>query len=317
MSSKLKNIISKGTFLLVLIFVLIYIKDTDFKALLEIQVNYWFISGVTLLILTSRFIMPFAWQEIIYQFEGKKIDSIDLLYIYAKSWMGRYIPGKIVWVGGKISMSMDKGISKLTAVMASFIDSIFQIFSGFLIGLLSLVNIKYITDNGVRPEMVFVLIAISLIFITPTVFNKVTGAVYSFTKKKRFEKQHHLTWTTLIKSNGIIIFSKMIGALLLPMMVIAFGIEVSFLDFIYLMGVFSLSGAIGMAAFFAPAGLGVTEAVQIILLTPIIPKEYIISMVIIRRVVTIICDVLFYIICFILDKLKYNFSINHGDNYNN
>ena len=87
-----KNIISKATFLLVLIFVIIYIKDTDFKALLEIDVNYSLIIGVTILIVISRFIMPFAWQQIIFQFDGKKIDSVDLLYIYAKSWMGRYIP---------------------------------------------------------------------------------------------------------------------------------------------------------------------------------------------------------------------------------
>lgn len=304
MPIKFKDIISKITFILVLIFVLIYIKDTDFKALIEIDVNYSLIIGVTVLILVSRFIMPFAWQELIYQFDQKKIEPIDLLYIYAKSWMGRYIPGKVVWVGGKITMSMNKGISKLTAVMASFIDSIFQIFSGFLIGLLALIKIEYVIEKGISPLWIFLLIAVSLIFITPQVFNRVTSLIYSITKKKKFEKQYYLTWGTLFKCNGIIIVSKLIGALLLPVMVIAFGIEVTLIDFIYLMGVFSLSGAIGMAAFFAPAGIGVTEAVQIILLAPIIPKEYIVSIAIIRRVVTILCDVLFYIICFIINKVK-------------
>lgn len=299
-----KNIISKATFLLVLIFVIIYIKDTDFKALLEIDVNYSLIIGVTILIVISRFIMPFAWQQIIFQFDGKKIDSVDLLYIYAKSWMGRYIPGKVVWVGGKITMSMDKGVSKITAVMASFIDSIFQIFSGFLIGLLALVKIDYIVGEGISPIWIFDLILLSLVFIIPQVFNRIVSIIYRLTKKKKFEEQYFLRWSTLLKSNGIIIISKMIGALLLPAMVMAFGIEINVIDFIYLMGVFSLSGAIGMAAFFAPAGLGVTEAVQIILLAPIISKEYIISMAIIRRVVTILCDVLFYILCFMLNKFK-------------
>lgn len=304
MSINFKKIISKVTFILVLIFVLIYIRDTDFKALFEIDVDYGLLIGVTLLILASRFIMPFAWQELIYQFDKKKIEPIDLLYIYAKSWMGRYIPGKVVWVGGKIAMSMEKGISKLTAVMASFIDSIFQVFSGFLIGLLALVKIEYIVKQDIPTIWVFLLIIISLIFITPHIFNRVIGFIYLTTKKKKFEKQYYLTWITLFKSNGIIIISKLIGALLLPVMVMAFGIEVNITEFIYLMGVFSLSGAIGMAAFFAPAGLGVTEAIQIILLTPIIPKEYIVSMAVIRRVVTILCDVLFYIICFIINRFK-------------
>jgi len=52
-------------------------------------------AGVSYLFLSS-----FIWIRMLFRPNAGVRPSWDLLAVYAKSWMGRYIPGKVVWIAG-------------------------------------------------------------------------------------------------------------------------------------------------------------------------------------------------------------------------
>ena len=101
---------------------------------------------------------------------------------------------------------------------------------------------------------------------------------------------------TLTKGTSLVVLSKLVSGIGTSCVIWALYPSLSFSQFVFSIGVFSVSTAIGMAALFAPAGLGVKESMQLLLLSIIVPKEIGAITVTLVSIQSVVIDISFYLI---------------------
>jgi hypothetical protein len=77
--------------------------------------------------LCIRFLHPGVWILILKEFGENIKDYWGLNLAYAKAWLGRYIPGKVAWIGGKIYFGAQQGVDVKVLTLGSFLESLIQL----------------------------------------------------------------------------------------------------------------------------------------------------------------------------------------------
>lgn len=314
MSEKVKQIIKKSLlglfYLAIIVFIVKYFLSLDISSILQIKVNWVLVIVATLIRVCSLLILPLSWKCLLNHFMNDKL-SIDKLYmIYAKSWLGRYIPGKVAWIGGKIYFAAKEKIDTNVAVITSFLDSVLQVFSCMIVGIIFLVFTDTTQINQNTVYMLYMMTIVMLIALIPPIFNRVVSVGYKLMKHKPLGKEYWMNGQTLFKSTSLVVVSKLVSGIGTSCIIWALYPQLTFAEFVFSIGVFSVSTAIGMAALFAPAGLGVKESMQLLLLAIIVPKEIGAITVTLVSVQSVFIDIAFYLIAKAL--LKFESPIKEG-----
>ena len=301
-----KQILIYAFYAAVVIFIVKYISKLDFGALKSVEANGWLLLLSTCIRTCSLLLLPLSWKALLDNFTGKKLEADKLYKIYAKSWLGRYIPGKVAWVGGKIYLAAQEGIDTSVAVITSFLDSVLQIFSCMLVGTVFFLftDTAKVSDRTVYA--LYGLTAVMIFCLIPPVFNRLVGLAYRILKRKKMDSEYFMSGKPLACSIGIVTVSKLISGIGTSCIVYALFPELTFGGFVFSIGVFSVSTAIGMAALFAPAGIGVKESIQLLLLGLVAPKEICVLTVAIISIQSVVIDLAFYF----LSKLIFRFELS-------
>ncbi|MBW1690537.1 MAG: flippase-like domain-containing protein [Deltaproteobacteria bacterium] len=282
----------------ILIVILVnYFWDIDWQRLIETDIDWEILALAGLATLGIRFIYPEIWVFILKEF-GQKIDDYwGLNFIYAKAWLGRYIPGKIAWIGGKIFFGSQRGLDIKILTLGSLLESTVQVTASLALGLfiISLLT-KGILGKGLT---IFSIISLMMLLISvyPPLFNRVVGKAYKVIKGRKMEDIYTFKFSTLIKT--FLIFCGMSVLIGVPSALICQSIVPRFdiiSNFFYIVGATSLAGSIGILAVFAPSGLGVREGVLAIFFSVLFSKEAVLVILILMRLLTTIVDLVFFLI---------------------
>jgi uncharacterized membrane protein YbhN (UPF0104 family) len=221
--------------------------------------------------------------------------SNNLIYVYAKSWLGRYIPGTAPWILGKIYFASKQGLSKNKLAVSSMLEGGLQIIVQmvFALSLLGLdPRLDIIPDEL---KLLFLATTIAcLVVLVPPVFNKMMSLAYKVVKKKVFSREHYASSKTIGKGFSLYVFGTILGSLSLFFIAKAVYPELDYDQMIFVMGVGTLASAASMLAVFAPSGIGVREGIQLALLSLIMPTEIAFAITIITRLWSVACDLLFF-----------------------
>lgn len=283
-------------YILIVIFIVRYFMGLDLSQIKNVKINYIFLVFGTAVRVISLLLLPLSWRTLLNHFSGKKISLEKIYTIYSKSWLGRYIPGKIAWVGGKIYFAIQEEIDANVAVVTSFLDAVLQVFSCMIVGVVFLLFNDVSAINQRTIYVMYGMTAFMLICFIPPVFNRVIRLLYKVLKHQDIGNSYAMTGKTFAGSVGIVVVSKLISGIGTAFVTIAVYSDLSLRSFVFCIGIFSVSTAIGMAALFAPAGLGVKESMQLLLLSLIVPREIGAIVVILASVQAIVIDLLFYVI---------------------
>ncbi len=300
----LKKILVYLFYMAIVVFIVRYIAGLDFSVLKQVKTNGWLLLLSTVIRTCSLLMLPLSWKALLDNFTGERLRADSLYKIYAKSWLGRYIPGKVAWVGGKIYLAAQEGIDTGVAVITSFLDSVLQVFSCMLVGT---VFFLFTDTTKVSARTVYALYALTaaVIFcLLPPVFNRLVGIAYRIIKHKSLEERYYMNGRALGKGIGIVTLSKLVSGIGTSVMILALYPALSFGQFVFSIGVFSVSTAIGMAALFAPAGMGVKESIQLLLLGIVAPREICALVVALVSIQSVVIDLAFYVI----SKLLFRFE---------
>ena len=300
---KLRKCLTILFYVLMVIFIVLYLKGIDFKIIAQAKIVW----PIVILSFTVRMcgllISPFSWDRLLKAYHSNALDIKKVYRVYAESWMGRYIPGKVAWVGGKILFATQEGVKTDVAVITSFLDSILQIFSSMLVAAIFFLfsNNVILIDNSII-FMIYIATAAMLICLIPMIFNRIVSLTYRFIKKQSFPKGYAIHGKSLMLSTGIVCVAKCFSSCAVAILACAVlgGIEAGV--FFYVMAVNLVSTAIGMAAFFAPAGLGVKESMQIILLSNLLGKEATVIIVTLASLQSIVGDITMFLATRLLKK---------------
>lgn len=284
-------------YVLVAIFLVLYLKSIDFQKLQEAHFAWSFMAIASVFALISRYWAVFVWLVLLKGLGAKDIEKhkIALAYVFAKSWMGRYIPGTAPWILGKIYFASKHGISKNKLAVSSLLEGGLQITVTIAVSFVMLLldSRLSIISNQLKIFMIGVLVC-CVVAVIPRMFNKIVSVAYKLLKKNEIEAEHLANGQTIIRGSLLFIIGALLSGISLFFIAKAVSPSIGINDMLFVMSASNLAGAIGMLAIFVPSGIGVRDGILILLLSVIMPTELALTITVIGRLWGVVMDFLFF-----------------------
>ncbi len=281
---------------LITVFIFWYVRDFDFDQIRGESIRPGYIVAASLVALAFRYWGVFIWQTILLDLGATKLPGFaGLSKVYAKAWLGRYIPGKVTWIAGKVYFASEHGISKRKLAVSSILEALTQIIAIFALSLIFLAFDDRFAevDGNIRLAMLVIGGAMSLSII-PSVFNWLVRIMMKVLRRKGAEDVS-ISGRTVTKAFALYMVGYFISGLSYFFFTKAFfPVEAS--DTLFVIATFNIAGAIGIASIVTPSGLGVREGVQLLLLPAIMPKEMALVITAASRLWSVAIDVLFFFV---------------------
>ncbi len=281
---------------LIAVFLVVYMQSIDWDTVQALTVNWSYIAIGTVFGLGFLFLGAYTWRVILRALgAGDKLPGYGRTTdVYARAWMGRYIPGTVTWIAGKVYMASTWGISKSRLSVSSLLEGGSQVAAFTFVGFMILGFDKRLDVLSSTVQLLLIGLGfLVLLILVPAVFNRILRLMLTFLKRKTDSDELNINNAAVSRAFGLYV----LGALL-------FGIASFFVvwsvvpdlhagDVGFIIGTFCLATVAGMAAPFAPSGLGIRDGVQLILLTAIMPAELALAATVLLRLWSVAVDLLF------------------------
>jgi len=238
---------------------------------------FWLFSSITIL-LGSYIVLAYGW-TLILKMIGGRIAAAKGIFIYLISIFGRYIPGGIWTVLGRVYLCRLEGIPDSRSSMSILLEQAYPIVTA---GLIFAGSLLFWDDAGSvsRVLPLIILLPLFIMFLHPqpilTIINPILvrfgkGPVnisLSFGNMLILGIYYSFYW--LIASTAFYFFIRAF-----------YPIELYYI--VIIIGIYAISFTVGYLAFFTPAGLGVREGTLTLLLSLFIPMPVAIGVSLISR----------------------------------
>lgn len=282
-------------YLLVAVFAYFYLRSIDWGALSSVSINWWFMTAATVASIAVRYWFAGIWMFLLTRLGADLTGQRGALFlVYAKSWLGRYVPGGATWILGKIYFATKLGISKAKLGISSFLEGALQI----IVVLIS-AAIMLATDNRIATLgaswiwLLWLGAGLGLVAVYPPVFNRVLQFGFRLVRKTQLDQEHLPSTPTI--GFGILSFlvSSVLSGLSFYFVAAAVDPTLGWTDLPFVVGASNLASALSMIAVFAPAGLGVREGIQLAMLLLVMSPEQALVATVLMRVWSIVMDAVF------------------------
>ena len=262
--------------------------------------------GALLLMLLVLAMMALLWVRLVAHLnrEVAEPETLHLLRAFARSWLARYLPGK-VWVYGARVVHTDASVTPRRIVASSLVDEF-----ALILGTATALGLGLWTWSLAGPVAGLPVLLVGLAGVVAAVSRldqlshlalRFLGRTLPLRWKRAGEELQRagedpglgLRATALF--TGGYLLNNFAGGLVFVLVVASLG-DIGWGDVPLLVGAYSLASVVGIVALFAPAGLGVREAVLAGFITSIVASPVAAAVVVLIRVVTIIADVLFVVL---------------------
>ncbi len=292
-------------YLAIAVFAFFYLKGIDWVALSRVNINWWFMLAATVSSVLVRFWFAEIWMLLLRRLGAKLAGQrLELFVVYSKSWLGRYIPGGATWILGKIYFATKLGISKAKLAISSFLEGALQIVVVLITASAMLAFDPHVASLG-RGWVVALLGAaiLGLISVYPPVFNRVISFGYSKLGRGTLDFEHLPSNSTVGVGIGAFALSSVLSGLSFFFVAQAVAPNIGLQDLLFIVGCSNLASALSMLAVFAPAGLGVREAVQLSMLLLVMPAEAALVATVLMRLWSIVMDALFFALALLARRI--------------
>ena len=226
-------------------------------------------------------------------------DTPHLLRSFARSWLARYLPGK-VWSYGARVVHTDASVTPRRIVASSLVDEFTLIVgsatalglglwtwaaAGAVIGVPVLITA--ITALVVAVSRLDQLTALALRFLARAMPQRWRSAAEEM--QRAADDPGLGLKASVLFTAGYLMTNILLGSAFV-LIVLSLS-DVGWADVPLLIGGYNLAGVLGIVAFFAPAGLGVKEGVLVGFLTSVVASPVAATLVVSVRLVTIVADV--------------------------
>jgi len=301
----LLKLIPWAFYALVAVFAFFYLKSLNWQALSSVQINWWWMLAATAASIAVRYWFAAIWMFLL---RGLKANlsgqERELFLVYAKSWLGRYIPGGATWILGKIYFATKLGISKAKLGISSFLEGALQI----IVVLISAAGMLAVDPHVQKlgRGWVWALLAaavVGLIVVYPAVFNRVIQFGYGKVRKQQLDTEHLPDNATIGKGILAFLVSSVLSGLSFYFVAAAVDPTLDLSSVLFIIGASNLASALSMLAVFAPAGLGVREGVQLAMLLLVMSPEQALVATVLMRLWSIVMDALFVAVAWVARRV--------------
>ena len=218
--------------------------------------------------------------------------------IFAFSMMGRYVPGKVWSVMGRIYLAEREGVPKSSSLITIYLEIALQMVFGFLL----FIGSFYLYGGDSLPDSVkvfFYVLPVILLFLHPKIFEKGLNRALRIAKKEPVKVSlsfgnilglgFFYTAHWLVQGVGIYCALSsfyMVDFALVPL----------------ISGIFAFSWLMGFLALIVPSGIGVREGMMSLLLGMWVPMPIAVTLAILVRFLFTISEGVFYLFAFLGQK---------------
>ena len=247
----------------------------------------------------------YAWYRLIVRVSRRSVPLFGALRIFAYSWLGRYVPGRVWSSVGKVYVGAKLGLSVEELTLASVLE---QVFSNLAHVVLALFFLFFLfTGDLANPATLVSVSAFSigagLLVLQPPVLRGLVNLILRRLGGKSLDQAQFL-------HNGE--SALFVLAYVVPLLLYggSFWLIVVALDsatnasLLHMMGAFTVGSFIGKLAVVLPAGgIGVREAALVVILQPTIGLQPAILASLISRLSLALVDVSFVFLVSAVDRL--------------
>lgn len=281
-------------YLALIIGAVFYVRSIHWSEVHLDKLNWAWVVLAAVLALMQRYWYSFIWMFLLKRL-GATIGHLrfDLIAVYAKSWLGRYIPGGVTWILGKIYFAAKLGVSATKLGVSSFLEGVLQIISILISAVILLAFDPNIQAIGwwVIPALI-VAALIGLVAVYPPIFNRVLQFGYRKVRGADIDADSLPSVATIARGLAAFSVTSVLSGMQVFCIAAAIDAHLSLSNVFFVIGVSNFFSAASMLAIFAPAGLGVQELMAIFLAFVISPAAAALTVVLLR-LFSIIMDVTF------------------------
>lgn len=260
------------------------------------------IIAITALWGMNVFINALNWNKILNFLEGKKINYSEVSEIYIKANIGKYLPGNVMHFVGRNVIGKKYHISQFNMALSTILEIVLSVvitlFYTFLFVGKRFFSLLDLVDKPIIYVIIFLLVLVLLVV-----------CIIKRQKIAEIFKKIILPFTFNKLVNIFVILVLFLANFML--MGITFyltfrfvcNIEVN-LGMFSIIGIFLCSWLIGFVMPGASGGIGVREFVLLLLLSPFYSKDSIVMVIVIHRIITILGDLLAYVLIILMNKIK-------------
>lgn len=295
--ARLRKAIPFVLYALLIAFVIVAIATIDWSQLEGLSISWWPLIAATVLSLLFRYLGVFIWLRLLHRLGGRGLRGHyrELTYIYAKSWLGRYVPGAATWILGKVYFAGRHGVPRSKLAVSGVLEGALQIVATLVVGV-ALVMLDA-RAASIQPWLRWTMIAalvFGLIALIPAVFHRLLKLAFKVLRRGTPDDELFLHWAGMLEAASLYVAGALITGASYYLVAISVYPDIPISDSLYVIGSASLASAISMLAVFAPGGLGVREGTLGLLLAAVMPGAIAVVVVIVLRVWSIAVDLLFY-----------------------
>lgn len=286
----------------ILIFVFLGIEMSKYWSQLDfskLEINYYYLVGLSLCLLSYYLFTSFIWVKIINGCE-ETIDWKTGLIIHSYSQAAKYLPGGMWNVLGRVFLCSKRGMNVARVSTSIFLEIILNIIAGGILVVLT----GYSVLNLNVSVIIIVGILVVIWFYKPNLLIKPALLLYSKWKRQSIElnvtRKQLIYWTLLFT-----------GAWFMYSVVFYYFITVILnipINFSFSIGVLIFSWLVGFVSPI-PGGLGVREGSMTALLSIQLPYADALTISLFTRFWLIIIEVILYVSVFVFAR-KFNLSLD-------
>lgn len=258
----------------------------------QLQFNWLWVLA-TVLFAVAVPLTGLAWARIVRTLDSQaRISTAEAVAVQCLSWLLKYIPGQVGSVANKVLWAKKKAISRTLIVISFIYENVF-------LQLASIIPSVVILFVSLGPEIfgrnvtllllpLLVLIPLALVLYRP-VFHRIVSIPARKVLKQEVPREYFLS-----NRQSLGAFIEFLGPRIvngIGFVVLASAVsEVMPGQWLPFAAAYVLAGAIGILAIFVPSGLGVREAIIVLILSQYIPIAEAIVISLLARLLSTIGD---------------------------
>jgi len=241
------------------------------------------------------FCFSFSWKLILEFLSQEKLSYTNVIEVYTKANLAKYIPGKVVYLAVRNLLGNRYGWKQSIILMSNVLEIFFLFLTTCLVSLVlthkDFIDVILLIYKKIKGKFIFSFIIIIFMFI-------LGGVLYLLIKKRDYirELKKILTWDFLILSIKIFIINSIAffisGLILFLIYSFVMGIHVENSQIIKIITSYILSWMGGFVNPGAPGGIGIRETILILLLASTCGSSTTLMAVLLHRLVSVTGDLL-------------------------
>jgi uncharacterized membrane protein YbhN (UPF0104 family) len=256
---------------------------------INFSLSVWGFMGVILFML-AVVLSGILWGRLLMLLSSIEISISDSIRIHSASWLLKYIPGQVGSYLNKIAWGNKKGISKKTVSTSFIYENVLMVVAGFILSMPVVFLFQTTISNNINVYLLLLMIVPLTVVMSKRIFYLVLNKVATIFKREPFSESDFLTNKDLIKYQLGYLFPRVLNGVGFVLIVQSL-LPVSPAMYVGLGATYILASILGLLAFFTPGGLGVREAVIVVLVSVYFTVDQAVVVAIIVRLYATLSDV--------------------------